>query len=121
MRFKATESPEGLVTVAHAGCCWVTNLHHKRGRQGRNHANRKYDLDHTRGILRARPQPQAQDMTSADAGVEAAPLSPPGYPGDLPCPTERAAVQSNNDEDQSMLQRATLLVRQERHGEAELR
>ena len=43
----------GLVTVAHAGCCWITNLHHKQARQGRNQANPKYDLDHTRGILTA--------------------------------------------------------------------
>jgi hypothetical protein len=29
-------------------------------------------------------------------------LSPPGYPGDLPCPTKGTAIQSHNDEDQSM-------------------
>ncbi len=43
-----------------------------------------------------------------------------GYPGDLPCPTKGAAIQSHNDEDQSTLQRGTLGVRQERYGEAEL-
>jgi quercetin dioxygenase-like cupin family protein len=47
-------------------------------------------------------------------------LSPPGYPGDLPGPTKGAAIQSHNDEDQSMLQRGTLGVRQKRCGEAEL-
>ncbi len=47
-------------------------------------------------------------------------LSPPGYPGDLPCPTKGAAIQSHNDEDQSTLQRGTLGLRQERYGEAEL-
>ena len=47
-------------------------------------------------------------------------LYPPGYPGDHPCPTKGTAIQCHNDEDQSMLQRATLGVRQERYGEAEL-
>ena len=47
-------------------------------------------------------------------------LSPPGYPGDLPCPAKGAAIQSHDDEDQSMLQRGTLGVRHERCGEAEL-
>jgi hypothetical protein len=47
-------------------------------------------------------------------------LSPPGYPGDLPCPAKGAAVKNHNDEDQSTLQRGTLGVRQERYGEAEL-
>src|SRR5437667_10715790 len=47
-------------------------------------------------------------------------LSPPAYPGDHPCPTKGAAIQSHNDEDQSTLQRGTLGVRQERYGEAEL-
>jgi len=47
-------------------------------------------------------------------------LSPPGYPGDLPCPAKGAAIKSHNDEDQSTLQRSTLGVRQERYGEAEL-
>ena len=47
-------------------------------------------------------------------------LSPPGYPGNFPRPTQGAAVQSDNDQDQSMLQRATAGVRQERRGEAEL-
>jgi hypothetical protein len=35
-------------------------------------------------------------------------------------PAKGAAIQSHNDEDQSMLQHATLGVRQERYGEAEL-
>ena len=48
-------------------------------------------------------------------------LSPSGYPGNHPCPTKGAAIQSHNDEDQSTLQRGTLGVGQERHGEAELR
>jgi hypothetical protein len=48
-------------------------------------------------------------------------LSPPAYPGDNPCPTKGAAIQSHNDEDQRTLQRGTLVVRQERYGEAELR
>ena len=47
-------------------------------------------------------------------------LSPPGYPGDLPCPAKGAAIKSHNDEDQSTLQRDTLGVRQERYGKAEL-
>jgi hypothetical protein len=47
-------------------------------------------------------------------------LSPPGYPGDFPCPAKGAAIQSHNDEDQSMLQRGILGVRKERYGEAEL-
>ncbi len=47
-------------------------------------------------------------------------LSPPGYPGDLPCPTKGAAIQSHNDQDQSTLQRGTLGVREERYGEAKL-
>ena len=47
-------------------------------------------------------------------------LSPPGYPGDHPCPTQGAAIQSHNDEDQSTLQCGTLGVRQERYGEDEL-
>ena len=46
--------------------------------------------------------------------------SPPGYPGDLPCPTKGAAIKSHDDEDQSTLQCGTLGVRQERYGEAEL-
>ncbi len=44
----------------------------------------------------------------------------PGYPGDHPGPTQGAAIQSDNDEDQSMLQPGTPGVRQERHSEAEL-
>jgi hypothetical protein len=47
-------------------------------------------------------------------------LSPPGYPGDLPCPAKGAAIKSHNDEEQSTLQRGTLGVRQERYGKAEL-
>jgi hypothetical protein len=47
-------------------------------------------------------------------------LPPSGYPGDHPCPTKGAAIQSHYDEDQCMLQRGTLGVRQERYGEAEL-
>ena len=47
-------------------------------------------------------------------------LTAPGYPGDHPRPTKGAAKQSHNDEDQSLLQRGTLGVRQERYGEAEL-
>src|SRR5215470_10074758 len=60
--------------------------------------------------------------TSAECGVadHEWSLSPPGYPGDHPCPTKGAAIQSHNDEDQSTLQRGTLGVRQERYGEAEL-
>ncbi len=46
--------------------------------------------------------------------------APPVYPGDNPCPTKGAAIQSHNDEDQSTLQRGTLGIRQERYGEAEL-
>lgn len=48
-------------------------------------------------------------------------LSPPGDPGDLPCPAKGAAIKSHDDEDQSTLQRSTPGVRQERCGEAELR
>jgi hypothetical protein len=69
-------------------------------------------------------QSQVQGMIIADAGVEAAPHAPdypgdhslcaPGYPGDLPCPTKGAAIQNHYDEDQGMLQRGTLGVRQER-------
>ena len=47
-------------------------------------------------------------------------LFPPGYPGDLPCPTKGAAIENHKDEDQSTLQRGTPGVRQERYGEAEL-
>ena len=47
-------------------------------------------------------------------------LCPPGYPGNDPCPTKGAAIQSHNDEDQSILQRGTPGVRQKRYGEAEL-
>jgi hypothetical protein len=47
-------------------------------------------------------------------------LSTPGYAGDHPGPAEGAAIQSHNDEDQSMLQRGTPGVRQERRGQAEL-
>jgi hypothetical protein len=54
------------------------------------------------------------------AGVTGRRSNSPGYPGDLPCPTKGAAIQSHNDEDQSTLQRGTLGVRQERYGEAEL-
>jgi len=46
--------------------------------------------------------------------------SPPGYPGDLPCPAKGTAIESHNDEDQSTLQRGTVGVREERYGEAEL-
>jgi pimeloyl-ACP methyl ester carboxylesterase len=47
-------------------------------------------------------------------------LSPPGYPGDLPCPAKGAAIKNHNDEDQSTLQRGTLGVRQERYGKSQL-
>lgn len=56
-------------------------------------------------------QPEADDPT----------LGPPGDPGDLPCPTEGAAIEGHDDQDQGTLQRGTPGVRQERHGEAELR
>jgi hypothetical protein len=46
--------------------------------------------------------------------------SPPGYPGDLPCPAKGAAIKTHNDENQSTLQCGTLGVRQERYGETEL-
>ncbi|HEY4826765.1 MAG TPA: hypothetical protein VIH85_08345 [Solirubrobacteraceae bacterium] len=47
-------------------------------------------------------------------------LIPPGYPGDLPCPTEGAAIKDDDDEDQGTLQGGAPGVRQERHGETEL-
>ena len=47
-------------------------------------------------------------------------LSPPRYPGDLPCPGKGAAIKSHDDEDQSPLQCGTLSVRKKRYGEAEL-
>ena len=47
-------------------------------------------------------------------------LFPPRYPGDHPCPAESAGIHSHDDEDQSVLQRATAGVRQERRGQAEL-
>jgi hypothetical protein len=47
-------------------------------------------------------------------------LSPPSYPGDLPCAAKCAAIKSHNDEDQSTLQCGTLAVREEGYGEAEL-
>jgi hypothetical protein len=47
-------------------------------------------------------------------------LSPPGYPGDLPCPAKSAAIKNHNDEDQSTLQCGTLGVHQKRYAEAEL-
>ena len=109
------------------GCCWITNLHHKRARQDRNHTNRIYDLDHTRGILAASAP---TDGRSPRAGpghdhrrcrCRGGPSYPPGYPGDLPCPTKGAAIQNHDDEDQGMLQRGTLGVRQQRYGEAKLR
>ena len=62
--------------------------------------------------------PSASAVTIADAGGGS--LPPPGYPGDHPCPTKGAAIQSHNDEDQSMLQRRTVAARQERYGQAEL-
>jgi hypothetical protein len=46
--------------------------------------------------------------------------SRPGYPGDLPCPAKRAAIESDDDEGQSTLQCGTLDIREERDGEAEL-
>ena len=46
---------------------------------------------------------------------------PPGYPGDLPCSAEGAAIQRHDDKDQRMLQGRTLGVDQERHGDGELR
>ena len=64
-----------------------------------------------RSLAKARPSPMRRRGGS---------LSPPGYPGDLPCPTKGAAIQSRNDEDQSMLQRGTLGVGYECDGEAEL-
>src|SRR5262249_12813120 len=57
---------------------------------------------------------------SSGAACRGGPLSPPGYPGDYPCPAKGAAIQSHNDEDQSTLQRGTVGVRQERYGEDEL-
>ena len=48
LRGSGRRNHRGLVTVAHAGCCCVPNLHHKRTRQGRNHANHQYDLSHIR-------------------------------------------------------------------------
>jgi pimeloyl-ACP methyl ester carboxylesterase len=48
-------------------------------------------------------------------------LSPLVYPCNHPCPTKGTAIQGDNDEDQSMLQRGTLGVRQESYGQAELR
>ena len=59
------------------------------------------------------------DVMIRQAGCVLA-LSPPGYPGDHPCPTKGAAIQSHYDEDQCMLQRGTLGVHQERYGEADL-
>jgi hypothetical protein len=47
-------------------------------------------------------------------------LYPPGYPGDHPCPAKGTAIQGHNDQDQSMLQRSALGVRQERHSEDDL-
>jgi hypothetical protein len=56
----------------------------------------------------------------APAAATAGSLSPSGYPGDHPCSTKGAPIQSHYDEDQCMLQRGTMGVRQERYGEAEL-
>jgi hypothetical protein len=47
-------------------------------------------------------------------------LSPPGYPGNLPCPAKGAAIKSHNDKDQGTLQCGTPGVREERYSEAEL-
>jgi hypothetical protein len=47
-------------------------------------------------------------------------LSAPVYPGHHPSPTKGAAVQRHNDEDQSLSQRGTAGVRQERDREDEL-
>ena len=43
-----------------------------------------------------------------------------GFPGDLPRAAQGAAVQSHDDEDQSMCQRGTVGVHQERSSQAEL-
>ena len=47
-------------------------------------------------------------------------LSPPGYPGDLPCPAKGAGVKSYDDENQSTLQCGTMGIWEKRYGEAEL-
>jgi ribosomal-protein-alanine N-acetyltransferase len=65
-------------------------------------------------------EPGGRPGTLYQRELAAGSLSPPGYPGNHPCPTKGAAIQSHNDEDQSMLQRRTPGVRQERQGEAEL-
>ena len=68
------------------------------------------------------PAGQAADTGPARiAGRPDGSLCPPGYPGDHPCPTKGAAIQHHNDEDQSVLQRGTPGVRQERYRKAELR
>lgn len=64
--------------------------------------------------------PSQADLMLKDHVTCSLSISPPGYPGDHPCPPKSTAVQSHNDEDQSMLQSGTLGVRQERYGEAEL-
>ena len=53
-------------------------------------------------------------------GVEAALYPRRVIPVTIPCPTKGAAIQSHNNEDQSILQRGTPGVRQKRYGEAEL-
>ena len=60
------------------------------------------------------------DLHTGREPAEQVILSPPGYPGDLPCPAKGAAIQSHNDQDQCTLQRGTPRVRQECYGEAEL-
>ena len=73
-----------------------------------------------RASTRALHAAMAYSSRSAARRRRCGSLSPPGYPGDHPCPTKGAAIQSHNDEDQGTLQRGTLGVRQERCGEDEL-
>lgn len=68
---------------------------------------------------------QAADGDLIDASIRqcrcrGAFLYPPGYPGNYPRPAKGTAIQSYYDQDQSMLQRGALGVRQQRGGEAEL-
>src|SRR5215469_12914052 len=67
-------------------------------------------------VSRARALPAIHSMIK----LRPCSLSPPGYPGDHPCPAKGAAIQSHNDEDQRTLQHGTLGVRQERYSEDEL-
>jgi hypothetical protein len=60
------------------------------------------------------------ELTPGSVRVWSRILIPPGYPGDLPCPTEGAAIKDDDDEDQGTLQGGAPGVRQERHGETEL-